>query len=246
MKRVRRNIRDVINLDSLTDIVANSIGVILFILLFAVLSSHSTYFNFYIPSAVNPEEGGAYVPITQETIKSRTNFLCSGKSLIPMDFSAFYQKLSAEIPKVTFDNFPGVVSMLNGRRAETEFLDARIAAALSEEMISGQKTRSYKELKMIISRKQNAPGLTSEQLDLDQNLFYQTLDQLNPDTNWICFYVESDSLEIFRKVRKISWSRGFDVGWEPALMSWPQVIDLKDRTGSSSSWTILPNINQGG
>ncbi len=235
-----------INLDSLTDIVANSIGVILFILLFAVLSSRSTYYNFYVPADMNPDDRSrVYVPIAEESTKVRKNFLCSGGAVIPMDFTGLYSELMEGLPVMTFENFENVLALVNSRRAEKGGLTARISATMNIQDHGDRRSKHYRDLNLVINKTPEFTGDDLNKLTTGSSDYLRELQGMDPGVHWICFYVESDSLEIFRKAREIAWENGFDAGWEPSVVTWPQVFDLKSRPTETRGWSLSPNLNQG-
>jgi len=242
----RRFRQNTLNLDALTDIIANCIGVLLFLLLFAVLSSRTTFYNFYVPSSMNPDDAvRAYVPIAQDTVKLRTSFLCSDGILTKFDLTDLFNRLTIGLPEMTYENFENVVAMMNNRTVSSSGLTATMVATVDLSVQGGKRSKRYGELKMIINKRQSGFGESLDMAVMENSQFYRNLESLDPEIHWVCFYVENDSLEMFRRVREIAWDMNFDVGWEPSVVSWPQVIDLKNRSGGSRSWDITPNLNQG-
>lgn len=211
-RRIRINNNPSQNLDSFLDILMNTVGVLMFIGLFVSLLA---------------VEAGTIIktPLRSETTKVGNFFEVRNNEV----FLVSDPKLEEEIDKL-FSTLPNCKTPEipdNMSSYLYEFYMEEIAKY--EQCILSRNNKLekfyYQNQNYTISfvnngalkyePKASSTGENNKQLKEKNSDFINTLNQLNPDVNYIAFLVRPDSFETFRVAREKAWSLGYEVGWEP-------------------------------
>lgn len=217
------------NLDSFLDILTNTVGVLMFIGLFV--------------SLVSVEAGSTIrTPIISSTNKRDYNFEIHENRVL--DFDVNRQAVESELAKLSLQDcqmphqkpqLPPDITQDNARhhmtKAEINRYNAEVVRYNKEiDEFSNCMKKNGDELKDFTVKTlnydvtSNPDSLTlsfkpeirnSSSIKERPYRFLGMLNKLNPNEQYIVFYVRPDSFSEFREARKMAWDMGFDVGWEP-------------------------------
>jgi hypothetical protein len=218
-RRQRKPIEITQNLDSFLDILTNTVGVLMFIGLFVTLVT---------------AQAGTIVrtPLASDSQKRPEFFEVRNNRVNPIDTESVTWKASKFINNLPRCNEPTIsepgssgsilyeyyLEQLNEYQA---CLNDRVAQVNNyRAKISYYNVRVYLEpsssnLAYVYEPIPEEQGETPQELVKTDSTFESAIAQLDPQGDYIAFLVRPDSFEAFRAARKLAWSRGFDVGWEP-------------------------------
>lgn len=178
------------------DVLTNTVGVLIFVCLFASLMAAEA------PALIR-------TPVARESQKNITFMECRDNRATPLEEDQVERAIAQQIRLLTATSLgePGlVISQLNNFQVKTRFY----GATLSVFEYQGQpilQTR-YQPLDPFA-------GETPDRVGQASSIFRQTLNRLRPREDALLFFVRPDSFECFRAARSVAWQEGFDVGWEP-------------------------------
>ena len=204
-----------LNLDSLVDIVSNSVGILIILAVFMALISFMEFTPQTTPDTrVNEETNKILIPWGHYSQKTAMLFLIRENRVLRLDRGEYYQKLKNQLhgpdpsipQRLTFDTHSVEIQMLGGN-SHCLYFEAKPGAGLWWHQLSGG----------------NRPleNLTSS---------------LPPEEYYFFFWVDSDSFELFRDLRESLWERDFEVGWKPVEPATP----LQYCSGYSQSRSFRP------
>ena len=226
--RARRRNRGVSqNLDSFLDILTNTVGVLMFISLFATL----------IATGSSPKTNVTIqTPLSSKTDKNSLWFEIQGNKVSYLNLRDVREKeieLTGNLPNCNKASGPGnyqscLLSILGRQsnfRADTDSYQVRTVD---------------RGVSLLFQPKTPDIGENTAQLTAANSAYKQVLAQFDPKQDYLIFIVRPDSFEAFRTARKQAWEAGYDVGWEPH----PQKEPIKIRTiiGSELPGGISPGI----
>ena len=204
-----------LNLDSLVDIVSNSVGILIILAVFMALLSFMEYNPQTTPETrVVEQTEKILIPWAHYSQKAALLFLVRENRVLRLDRGGYYRKIkkqlqgaSPEIPKrINFESHSVEIEMLGGN-SHCLFFEPRPGAGLWWHQLSGVKG----PLESLLS-------------------------SLHPEENYFFFWVDSDSFELFRDLREVLWKRDFEVGWKPVETATP----LRYCSGYSQSRSFRP------
>lgn len=243
-----------LNLVPLTDLVANVVGFTLFALLLALMSARQTSYSWFTPPGGSASDVGEDIsgrgtgmpfnPIVTPTSKQRVAILCKGNRLYPLQLEELQNRLMAGFQLISYGAFPDFVKQLNSRRLDDGVMVASADAEMSESSDGFRSTRSFRSLVVSFAPLPGVHGDSPADLAHPASLLRQTLTTCDRNRKWICFFVEPDSIEVFKAARQECWKLNFQVGWEPILFMWPVRVNLLS-SGPSSGFPIAPQIPVG-
>jgi len=184
------------NLDSLLDVLTNTVGVMIFVCLFASLTA-----------AVSPAL--VRTPIARETRKQGYFFECRGNRAIPLDednASAAIQQFFRRVNDNPFVDPQHLQQQFRDFSHNTRYYTVRLSLV----NFGGQPI-----IQTLFQPRDRFGGESVASLDTSTSTFRQTLSRLSPSRHSLIFFVRPDSFDCFRAARAIAWRNGFDVGWEP-------------------------------
>lgn len=200
------------NLDSFLDILTNTVGVLMFIGLFVSLLAVEAGTIIKTPLRSETKKVGKFFEVRNNQV-----FLVSDSRL---EFEI--DKLLASLPDCQTPNIPDNIP--------SYLYDVYVEEINKYEqcvLIRNNKLEKfyYQNENYTISFVNNGslkyePKLSSigentKELKDKKSNFINTLNQFNPDVNYIAFLVRPDSFKTFRVAREKAWSLGYEVGWEP-------------------------------
>jgi hypothetical protein len=218
MRRRRRGRMNFdLNLDSLMDVVTNVVGVMLFVVVFAVIEARSTTVPLGTPLLAKPRAG-----------QRRMFFVCSNGSIRPLGWDRVADDVIARSGKLTFARVPKFVSDFNANAPQDQHFRYR----LDWETDTSNPYRSTRKV-FLISEETSPP--VARDPDDEARAFADQLATADPDTEWLSFLVDGESIEVFRAAREVAASRGFSVGWDPNHLEFPHRECLLGCGGGSRS-----------
>lgn len=214
--RARRRNRGVSlsqNLDSFLDILTNTVGVLMFISLFATL----------IATGSSPKtKVTIQTPLSAPTEKDSVWFEIKGNKVSHLNLRDVREKeleLSGNLPNCN-------------RGAGAANYDSCLNSVLGRQSNFYAETDNYRVktvdqgVSLQFQPKSPDIGETTTQLTAANSIYKQVLAKFDSKQDYLIFIVRPDSFEAFRTARKQAWEAGYDVGWEPH----PQKAPIKIRT----------------
>lgn len=197
------------NLDSLMDILTCVVGVMLFVVIFAVMEARGVNIKMFTPLAQEPSNES-----------TRNVFLCSNGRIRHFDIESALKKLFLIKEKLTFDTVPKFVNIANQKKVSDNFFTYELDyKEWTEESFLNERRR--RAILAIVREIPGTKGEGAEEIQRDYSNFRETLSQLDSKRAWIAFLVDKESLDIFRQSREIALSLGFTVGWDPGELRFP-------------------------
>jgi hypothetical protein len=201
----------------LADMVTNTVGIMLFILIFVALSAGGAMISRHLPRE-------------RRTNAQAVWLFCSGGHLSGFDPEALRLRIEEPLGPATLDNARDWARAFSGRRIETrELIVAGDAKAL--DLDNG----SVRLAKYLLIRHKPAGGDDEAALRNAGSAFQKLLAQKSKTGNFFFLFVEPDSIALFRAARDQIAAAGFQVGWSPLGVGEPARISL---SGSGREATI--------
>ena len=233
MARYHRHAGFNINLDSLTDILANTVGIMIFVLIYAVIASRGVFIAKRLPKL-------------QPTTKERVVVICTGNALFPLKVDELIDRYTEPLNGLVYYNIPQVVETLNKRRISDGMLEVTGQFHCSEATGLFSSTRKIDSGYIIIVPCAGIQGDTTADVEISGSYFRRLLADMDKDRQYLLFFLSVDSLEVFRKARDFARQYGFDSNWEPGNIQWPlRIWALGDSGGESSGSSFLDKIMGG-
>jgi hypothetical protein len=193
MRRWRRSAQDQ-NLDSFLDILTNTVGVLLFVLLFVTLAAADATILVRTPLWSATEKKGLLFEVGGD----RVYFIDSHK------VAGELRDVVASLPEINLFNYHIVRRRIENFTASTDNYRVRFVGSLSSTGVSLEYTL-----------RPDATGANLRALGQTGDRYAQHLSALKPDEDYVAFVVRPDGIPTFHKAREIALRRGFQVGWEP-------------------------------
>lgn len=182
------------NLDSFLDIMTNTVGVLVFVLLFVTLAAADATVL-------------VRTPLHQATSRTARLFEVRGDSLYLVDTraaSGSFQDFLERLPAVNWYTVDYVENRINNFTTATP--NYRV------DFVGSMRYGSY-GLRYRLSK--TAKGDASRTLRDSASHYLTVLSTLDPKEHYVAFLVRPDGFNAFREARKLAWARGLKVGWEP-------------------------------
>lgn len=201
------------NLDSFLDILTNTVGVLMFISLFATL----------IATGSSPKTNVTIqTPLVSSTQKKSLWFEIQGNKVSYLNLRDVRKKeveLTRNLPNCNQasgqSNYQSCLFSVLGRQGNFTANTDSYRVRTVDEGVS-----------LLFQPKSPGIGETTAQLTANNSAYRQVLARFNPEQDYLIFIVRPDSFETFRTARKQAWDAGYEVGWEPH----PQEEPIKIRT----------------
>lgn len=197
----RRRIRSPLslNFDPLMDVVTNAVGIMLFVVIFAVIEARSTTVTRFTPLLSKPKAH-----------QDRIFYLCSEGRLRRFDWDGVVETVAGMAKGLTYSTVPKLVTSFNKK----DIRDAHFSYRLEQRDEEGFETT--RKIFLV------AYALNSRtSLEQDLRTFEAELNALDDDRDWLSFLVSDSSIETFLDARELAAARGFAVGWDPATIEFP-------------------------
>lgn len=209
----------------------------LIIVLFAVIETRGTSMNMVWPMKRN-------VPTGQH----RKLFICNQGTIRFLDLALPADTLTGTLPD-SMTTTEQIIAWGNGLDIRNSFFTYRFDYENRRVNTEYGFTRTVRSIYCNVEERPDAVGETSEQIISPTSEFITALDGFDPDSCWIAFAVDGNSLDIYRAARKICAERGFAIGWDPGGLEFPlKVVWSSSSRGSDTPSNALDGIqyNNGG
>jgi hypothetical protein len=200
MRKPRAARASIIGLDSLVDIVSNTVGILIILAVFMALASRMELRNVSSQSPTKPSAPPPQlllVPWSHATHKNAVFGQIAGNRLHVFDLRDFYAQL-AQKP-----------------------LTGSLPVSVSQ---PGLETRFYPVTNYVYClefRPEPGQGETAAEWALAGSDWNSVLNRYPPEKFFFYFWVAGDSFDTFRNLRRELWSRQIEVGWKPAAPDRP-------------------------
>ncbi|PSB11038.1 hypothetical protein C7B62_07265 [Pleurocapsa sp. CCALA 161] len=196
------------NLDSFLDVLTNTVGVLIFVSIFASL----------IATGGDGPKSRVTIqtPLSSPTNKEALWFEIRNKKVSNLDLRQVRAKeldLSGSLPNcnkptsgdsLSLGNYQSCLLSILGRQSNFRVDTANYRVRTVDQGVS----LLFEPLSANI-------GETTTQLGAANSTYQQVLSKFNPQKDYLVFIVRPDSFEAFRNARKKAWEAGYEVGWEP-------------------------------
>jgi hypothetical protein len=182
------------NLDSFLDILTNTVGVMVFVLLFVTLAAADA-------SVL------VRTPLHTSTEKAAVVFEVRGDRVVYLDddeADRAIAELYRSLPKVSIYNIRSITQRIYNFEATAGNYQVDVVGSL----LSGSLSTRYRIRSEIVGNR--IGGLRDPAAE-----FQQVLSRLQADSAFVSFLVRPDGFGAFRTAREIAIKRGFEYGWEP-------------------------------
>lgn len=186
-RRIRPAPRPAGNLDSFLDIMTNTVGVLVFVLLFVTLAAADATVLVRTPLRASTEKE----PVFFEVVDGR---------VIHMETDEVNERVGAfmkALPTINLYNYEYVL-----RRMETW------------SMSTDNYTVDLRGWSMRY-RARDGAGESAKVVKDTTSAYQRVLRAMDPEKEYLAFIVRPDGLEAFRAAREVATKRGFNSGWEP-------------------------------
>ena len=196
----RRESRTELSLVPMADLLTNTVGALVFIMIFTVLTA-----------------GGGVIlkklPLEKNTEAEPLNFVCEGGRIIPLDSDALAEKIRerwGEPPTlVSFDDvlaFRAWIERLNTIQVEDDYFVAKG---------EGRFVGDTPIASVALTVKKGA-GETEEDIAREDSAFRRALAAHKPEERFVHFFVRPDSLDVFFAARDMAIEQSsYRTGWMP-------------------------------
>lgn len=187
----------------LADMLANTVGIMLFILVFTILTTGGSMIEMQLP-------------IEAESDAEPLSFLCLPDRIVPADVTNLMSKVGITTNLNSEEHVQDLggqidrASQINGASVEGEYMSCRATARV----VRGDLFRYYIDYDVEFVPREGK-GIGTDELDDDHSAFVKILTTNDPKQKFVYFYVRGDTLETFRKARLVSAKLGFHSGWTP-------------------------------
>ena len=182
-----------LDLSSFTDILTCILGILILIILLTGIDASQIQVLVSTPKEHTGDD------------KSPVFFECRNQSLFHISLDGIKQAVDAKTEAIRE----------NVQNNEAEFLKA---ASQTQMEIEGQRLDYTFALmgRYVLFPIPEASGYQFEKFleETDEMWFGSRLAALDPQTQFICFFVRPDSFKVFQQARALAWLRGFDVSVE--------------------------------
>jgi hypothetical protein len=206
----------------LADMLTNTVGIMVFILIFTVLTAGGVVLAKRLPR--------------ERTTEARpVHFFCAGGRVLPLRSGDLIEEFLQPLGRPTsFYAVAGWLRRFNERRVEDDYF-----------VVTGDGDANYTDwglgrsvslnLAAVCTPKEGR-GETPAELKREDSPFRQLLKASQPSKQFIHFFVRPDSLEAFTAARDAAAAAGFDTGWLPFEQGQPVRFGL---TGGGREAKVL-------
>ena len=208
------DLQSYLNLDSLVDIVSNNVGILVILAVFMAVFSLMDKRE-QVSSEGQPEKQieKLKIPWSHASQKNSLLILLRDDRLLYLDRALVYQRLK---------------KYLSGKDPlPTEFSLDQYSIKLT---VGGRHTHCIEFLPS------PAAGEWWHKFSRHGGLMQTLMKKYPPEQNYFFFWVDPDSFDLFREIRKTLWEQRFEVGWKPVR----EESALRYCSGDAQSGRINP------
>lgn len=207
-----------VNLDPFMDILTATVGMVLFVVIFAVVESRGVYVKMLIPMLQSPPQGS-----------QRKVMICQQGKIRCFDFDDSLEELIKGYKKLDYHAVPDFVKKANRKNIK----DDNYSYKLEYDEVHLSFFQYNRSISVVINPIEGNSGESTKELEIDlKNLetgrtemltskFASSAKEWSKLNLWVAFLIDRDSLEIFRIAREILRIHGIPSGWDPLTFSFP-------------------------
>lgn len=199
----------------MADMLTNTVGIIIFILIFTVLTA-----------------GGALIakrlPMERATKAQSLDFFCAGNRVLPMDSNRLAEEFARPFERTVRSwNMDDWISRFNERKIEDEYFEVTGNAM-------GFAAINFFRVAVVFTPKPGKGEIATEMRSPDSR-YRQVLKKYQPSTHFVNLFVRPDSIAAFEAARAEAAQMGFSVGWWPLDEKDPARISMTSGGGRSAT-----------
>jgi len=198
----------------LADMLTNTVGIMLFILIFITLGAGGAMIARRLPRERPTKAHACYV-------------LCVEGRVVGFRFAPLLEQFVAPLGRPSGSDLEMWVRAFNARKTETASLVISGEASVDTGPFGLVRPESF-EVTLDIQVKPGR-GESLDTIGQPASDYRQWLGTLDPKADFVFFMIQPDSLAVFRAARDEAVIRGFDFGWSPQRAREPARFSL---TGS--------------
>jgi len=195
----------------MADMLTNTVGIMLFILIFASLSAGT--------AAVLK-----HLPREKPTHARAVWMYCSGGKIVHFEPDMLAEKLVKGLRKPSFSTADDWAHKFSSHTVDTDEL--QVSGEAETEYSGDLFQQSVRIKSAILVRRKPSQGEDEVAVKAPGSAFQRLLAEKNKATDFFFFYVDSDSIRVFRAARDKAATNGFGVGWTPLDANEPARIGL--------------------
>jgi hypothetical protein len=181
----------------LADMLTNTVGIMVFILIFTVLATGGVML-------------AKRLPLEHWTKSDPIFFLCIDERVIPLDVNLVPQKFLRPLGRPgTYDEVGSWLERFNARSIENDFF---IVRGSGRAHYSGWSVSL--NLTLVYSAKEGK-GERAACIADSNSLYRRTLQRQSSDSSFVHFIVRPEAIDGLYKAREIALEMGYGVGWRP-------------------------------
>lgn len=196
---------NLLDLDSLMDILSCLVGVMLFLVIYTVLELGSAAYEAQVPVTRGAPSGAEPVVV-----------LAAGGTLRPLDVRRPLNDLLSGLGIIRSADVPVFVEQANARPT----VDPWFVYSLTYDERFREFGDPLGTLAVEIEEREGAVGDSLHQLG-EGSAYAALLDDLDAREHWFEFEVDPASVDVFRRARDMAVRRGFTVTWSPKQIDFP-------------------------
>ena len=213
-KALSSDFQSYLNLDSLVDIVSNNVGILVILAVFmAVFSLNDKRENIVTEEQSDKKIEKIKIPWSHTTQKNSLLVLLLDDRLLYLDRALVYKRLK----KYLSGNEP-------------------LPNELNLENYSIKLTFGGRHTHCIEFLPSPSAGEWWHNFSRHNGVMQTLMNKYPPEQNYFFFWVDTDSFDLFREIRKNLWKQNFEVGWKPIR----EESALRYCSGDSQSGRVKP------
>jgi len=184
----------------LADMLTNTVGVMIFILIFTVLSAAAAFILKRLPMERKSDATALFV-------------VCLGDQLFPMDEKLDKQFIEPLGVLNSYGNIDVWLKRFNKRQVEDEYFTVKGEGNVYYFDLFFSRSAQL-SLRLLFTPREGK-GETKDSLRLSGNRFRKILSEKSPTDFFVYFIVYPDSLDAFATARTLVTGMNFETGWTP-------------------------------
>jgi hypothetical protein len=176
------------NLDSFLDIMTNTVGVLVFVLLFVTLAAADATILVRTPLRASTDKE----PVFFEVVDGRVIHIETDVG------DAKVQAYMKSLPRINWYNYAWVLDRIDAFSTSTGNYAVDFSGGLG-----------------VRYRAREGAGESAKVVKDSASAYQRVLKAMDPEKEYLAFIVRPDGLEAFRAARKVAARRGLESGWEP-------------------------------
>lgn len=186
-----------LSLDSLMDILTCVVGVMLFVVIFAVMEAKNATVTLFTPMWREPAKD-----------KTRKMFLLKNNQIRLFDYDSGWLQLKAEWNGAKSGKPSAHIEKINAKHINDHYFNYRLQL-------------QWQQLFIVVEPLPDITGDGVANLKQNDSNFQRLLNTWDNQKVWISFILDTTNLELFHEARKIALANGFSTGWDPVELKFP-------------------------